>query len=72
MANEFHTIHAPCSILIPAGPGYENVTLDNQVCTTVGSLPGQALVDGNRFLELSYGFKSSNMWKVRLHMCSIA
>ncbi|KAF8156049.1 pleiotropic drug resistance ABC transporter [Crassisporium funariophilum] len=62
MTNEFRTLKATCSNLVPQGPGYENIALENQVCTAVGSIPGQAFVDGNRFLELSYGFKWANAW----------
>ncbi|KXN88770.1 Brefeldin A resistance protein [Leucoagaricus sp. SymC.cos] len=62
MANEFRTLEGSCSTLVPQGPGYENVTLANQVCTAVGSLPGQAFVDGQRFIKLSYGFDWSNTW----------
>lgn len=64
MSNEFRTLQGACSTLVPQGPGYENVTIANQVCTTVGSLPQQAFVDGNRFLSLSYGFAWSNTWRV--------
>ena len=35
LSNEFHAIDAPCAALVPQGPGYENVTLANQVCITV-------------------------------------
>jgi hypothetical protein len=45
--------------------GYENVTLANQVCTTVGSAPGSATVDGNTFAGISYGYFYSNLWRVR-------
>ncbi|KAF8960414.1 pleiotropic drug resistance ABC transporter [Flammula alnicola] len=62
MTNEFRTLEAACSNLVPQGPGYENVTLANQVCTTVGSVPGQPFVDGSRFLKLSYEFEWSNTW----------
>ena len=65
LMNEFHTLNGICSNLVPQGPSYENVTLANQVCTTVGSLPGQVFVNGNRFGELSYGFSYSNTWRVR-------
>lgn len=64
MANEFRTLKGKCTNLVPNGPGYENVTLDNQVCTTVGALPGQPLVDGGRFLDISFDFSYSNVWKV--------
>ncbi|KAJ7018816.1 pleiotropic drug resistance ABC transporter [Mycena alexandri] len=30
VANEFHTLKGSCSSLVPSGPGYENITLDNQ------------------------------------------
>ena len=59
--NEFHTLNGTCSTLIPQGPGYENVSLANQVCTTVGSLPGMTIVDGNRFASLSYGYSYSDL-----------
>ncbi len=68
MANEFRTLQATCSSLIPQGPGYENVTLDNQVCTAVGSLPGHPFVDGDRFLQLAYGFSWSDGWKVSIYV----
>ena len=64
MTNEFHTLNSTCSTLVPQGPGYENVNLVNQVCTTVGSLPGMTTVDGNSFVSLSYGYSHSDLWKV--------
>ncbi|GLB42433.1 putative ABC transporter superfamily, ABCG family. PDR (TC 3.A.1.205) subfamily protein [Lyophyllum shimeji] len=63
LVNEFHTLDGICSSLIPRGPGYEGVRLENQVCTTVGSLPGRGRVDGNRFVELSYGFSYAYLWR---------
>ncbi|KAF9479336.1 pleiotropic drug resistance ABC transporter [Pholiota conissans] len=62
MTNEFRTLNGKCSNLVPFGPGYENITLANQVCTTVGAVPGESTVNGLRFLELSYGFKWSHTW----------
>lgn len=66
MVNEFHTLNGTCSILVPQGPGYENVSLANQVCTTVGAQPGMPTVDGNVFAYLSYGYQYSDLWRVRL------
>ncbi|KAL5529901.1 SNQ2_5 [Sanghuangporus sanghuang] len=63
LTNEFHTLNGTCSQLVPSGEGYGNVSLSNQVCTTVGSLAGQANVDGNRFTELSYGYEYSHLWR---------
>jgi ATP-binding cassette subfamily G (WHITE) protein 2 (SNQ2) len=63
MTNEFRTINATCSQFVPDGPGYENVTLANKVCTTPGSMPGQELVDGSIYVELAYGFHYSDVWR---------
>ncbi|EAU85334.2 ABC transporter [Coprinopsis cinerea okayama7 len=62
LVNEFRTLVAECDALIPQGPGYENITLENQVCAVVGAQPGESVVNGARFAELSYGFKWSNVW----------
>ncbi|THH28859.1 hypothetical protein EUX98_g5325 [Antrodiella citrinella] len=63
MVNEFHIREAACSALVPSGPGYENISSVNQVCTTVGSLPGQATVNGNRYLNLSFNYYHSHLWR---------
>ncbi|KAJ6624079.1 ABC-2 type transporter-domain-containing protein [Mycena sp. CBHHK59/15] len=62
VANEFHTLKGQCASLVPQGPGYEGVSIANQVCATVGSVAGQDFVDGNRFIALSYGYSFSNEW----------
>ncbi|EJD01729.1 uncharacterized protein FOMMEDRAFT_126887 [Fomitiporia mediterranea MF3/22] len=62
LTNEFFTLNGTCATLVPSGPGYENVSLANQVCTTVGSIQGQQTVDGNRFVQLSYGYSRSKLW----------
>ena len=67
MTNEFRSLKGACSNLVPRGPGYEDVQLSNQVCTTVGALPGEPFVNGDRFLLLSFGYKFSNTLKV----CSV-
>jgi ATP-binding cassette subfamily G (WHITE) protein 2 (SNQ2) len=68
MMNEFHTLNGTCSILVPQGPGYENVSLANQVCTTVGAQPGMPTVDGNAFAYVSYDYKYSDLWRVRANL----
>jgi len=65
MTNEFRTLNSECSNLIPQGPGYENITLDNQVCAVVGAVPGQRTVNGLRYLKLSFNYEWSHMWRVR-------
>ena len=64
MSNEFRTISGNCDALVPRGPGYENIAMANQVCTAVGAQPGQAFVDGDTFLALTFTFSWSNTWRV--------
>jgi ATP-binding cassette subfamily G (WHITE) protein 2 (SNQ2) len=64
VANEFHTLKGSCASLVPQGPGYENVSLANQACATVGSVAGQDFVDGNNFIAASYGYSYGNEWMV--------
>ncbi|EKM53332.1 uncharacterized protein PHACADRAFT_259626 [Phanerochaete carnosa HHB-10118-sp] len=63
LVNEFHTLDGQCASLIPSGPGYEGISIDNQVCTTLGSLPAQATVDGNRYVLLSFGYEYAHLWR---------
>ena len=67
MTNEFRTLNLECSNLVPQGMGYENITLENQVCAVVGSVPGQTTVNGLRYLKLSFNYEWSHMWRVRKH-----
>ncbi|KAF5374350.1 hypothetical protein D9758_004563 [Tetrapyrgos nigripes] len=66
VSNEFHTLNATCSNLVPSGPGYSdnpNVSLANQACATLGKVPGQSTVDGNAYIALSYQYKYANAWR---------
>lgn len=63
MMNEFHTLNGICTTLVPQGPAYQNISLTNQVCTTVGAQPGMSTVDGNAFTYLSYDYKYSDLWR---------
>ncbi|KAG1861109.1 ABC-2 type transporter-domain-containing protein [Suillus subalutaceus] len=63
MMNEFHTLNGTCTTLVPQGPGYENISLANQVCTTVGAQPGMSTVNGNVFAYLSYDYLYSDLWR---------
>ncbi|KAF8638207.1 hypothetical protein AX16_010553 [Volvariella volvacea WC 439] len=63
LSNEFRTLQGTCSTLVPQGPGYENITIENQVCPVVGALPGETTVDGSRFVSLAYGYSFDNAWK---------
>lgn len=45
---------------MPNGPGYENVALANQVCPIAGADPGQNIISGSDYLQLSFGYLWSN------------
>lgn len=64
LTNEFRTLNGTCAGLIPEGPGYESVSLLNQVCGTVGAEAGEATVDGNKFVKLAFNYSYSNIWVV--------
>ncbi|KAG0701458.1 ABC-2 type transporter-domain-containing protein [Suillus ampliporus] len=70
VVNEFHTLDGVCSTLVPQGPGYENVSLENQVCTTVGSQSGQLLVDANIYVGLTFDFWYDHLWRNFGVMCA--
>ncbi|KAJ3537090.1 hypothetical protein NMY22_g5742 [Coprinellus aureogranulatus] len=63
LSNEFRTVNAACDSLVPHGPGYENLSLSNQVCDAIGAQPGSAFVDGARFIDLSFHYKVSHLWR---------
>ncbi|KAG9083931.1 hypothetical protein FS749_005624 [Ceratobasidium sp. UAMH 11750] len=63
IVNEFHGLRGECSHFVPSGPGYEGIGLANQVCTTVGAVAGQSFVDGDAFVEASYGYSYKNLWR---------
>ncbi|KZT04946.1 pleiotropic drug resistance ABC transporter [Laetiporus sulphureus 93-53] len=72
MVNEFHTVNGECASLVPSGPGYENISLANQVCTTVGSQSGQSTVNGMLYLEKSFGYFYDHLWRNFGIICAFA
>src|SRR5882757_3828401 len=67
MVNEFSTLNLECSNLVPRGPGYESVALENQVCAVVGAIPGKTRVNGLRYLSLSFKYEWPHLWRVSNH-----
>ncbi|KAI3112827.1 hypothetical protein CBS147333_3335 [Penicillium roqueforti] len=63
MVNEFGDLSYQCSIsdLVPSGPGYTDIA--HQVCTVVGSQPGDRLLSGASYIHAQYGFKTSHLWR---------
>jgi ABC-type multidrug transport system ATPase subunit/ABC-type multidrug transport system permease subunit len=63
MVNEFHGKHGACTSLVPSGPGYEGVSIVNQVCSVVGSVTGQATVSGDAYVGDSFQYYHEHLWR---------
>ena len=51
LTNGFRTSPGTCLSLVPSCPGYEGVSIQNQVCPAVGAVPGQSYIKANRYSE---------------------
>ncbi|KAH6884150.1 ABC-2 type transporter-domain-containing protein [Thelonectria olida] len=63
MASEFHDRAFPCTQMIPQGPGYENLPSGSQICMSVGATAGSMVVDGDRYLNLSFKYYNAHKWR---------
>ncbi|PKX99341.1 pleiotropic drug resistance family ABC transporter [Aspergillus novofumigatus IBT 16806] len=63
MINEFSDRKFPCAQYLPAGPGYENVPLSSKICSQKGAVAGQDYVEGDAFINTSYRYFSSHLWR---------
>lgn len=65
MVNEFHDRKFKCVNFIPSKvfPEYQNVGVENQVCSSVGSVPGQDYILGDTYTELLYDYRWENRWR---------
>ncbi|KAJ2686623.1 ATP-binding cassette transporter snq2, partial [Coemansia spiralis] len=63
MSNEFRNLEFRCAgpNLVPSGPGFDSI--DNQVCTLQGAVPGQLYVRGRDYLAAGYQFYIQDQWK---------
>ncbi|KAG9313864.1 pleiotropic drug resistance ABC transporter [Chiua virens] len=72
MENEFMRTSMICdgSYVVPRnGPGvtiYPDTLGPNQVCTLFGSQPGSDVVNGNNYIEASFGITSADIWRRNL------
>jgi ATP-binding cassette subfamily G (WHITE) protein 2 (SNQ2) len=62
MINEFRRINFTCEdhSLIPYGPRFDDI--NHQVCTLLGSVPGDPIVSGRSYLEKTFGYHLSDQW----------
>jgi ATP-binding cassette subfamily G (WHITE) protein 2 (SNQ2) len=63
MINEFKHLDLECvsPSLIPSGPGYNDI--NHQVCTLLGSEPGNPVVSGLSYLYSMFGYVKSDQWR---------
>lgn len=60
MINEFHNRNFPCSAFVPA---YGDLALQQRVCSSVGSVPGQDYVSGDAYINSSYAYYHAHKWR---------
>jgi ATP-binding cassette subfamily G (WHITE) protein 2 (PDR) len=63
MANEFHGRQFPCFDFIPTGPTYANATGTQRSCSVAGGPPGSASIDGDAYINATYGYYHSHLWR---------
>ena len=63
MINEFHNRDFPCTNIVPSGPSYSSVASDQKVCTTVGSKAGNSFVNGDDYINTSFSYYRSHLWR---------
>ncbi|KAJ9488865.1 hypothetical protein VN97_g4403 [Penicillium thymicola] len=63
MVNEFHGREFLCRSFVPSGPGYENISSNERVCSTVGAVPGSDVIQGTAFVRSLYGYENSHRWR---------
>ncbi|SPO01569.1 probable pleiotropic drug resistance proteins (PDR1-15), ABC superfamily [Cephalotrichum gorgonifer] len=64
MANEFGGLQLQCESpqLVPFGPGYDNLTLENRGCTILGS-DHTGLINGETYIDAQYNYSTGHIWR---------
>ena len=65
MVNEFHGRHFKCTDFVPNSqvPGYEGISGDNRVCSSVGSVTGQDYIDGDDYVSQQFDYSWDHRWR---------
>ncbi|RYP53146.1 hypothetical protein DL768_001820 [Monosporascus sp. mg162] len=63
MANEFHGREFERAGMVPQGPGYEELLPESRNCSVVGSEHGSSVINGDRYINLSFEYHNSHMWR---------
>lgn len=60
MVNEFHNRQFQCNRFVPA---YPNADSANRVCSAVGSVQGEPMVEGDAYINLSFSYFHAHKWR---------
>ncbi|KAM0432459.1 hypothetical protein ACHAQK_009684 [Fusarium lateritium] len=60
MVNEFHNRQFQCNRFVPA---YPNVDSANRVCSAVGAVQGEPMVEGDAYINLSFSYYHAHKWR---------
>ena len=63
MVNEFHGQRYSCSQFVPPAPQFGDGTTNAQVCSAVGSVAGQTYVNGDDYINSSFGYYHAHKWR---------
>ncbi|KAH7137782.1 ABC-2 type transporter-domain-containing protein [Dactylonectria macrodidyma] len=65
MSNEFHGRDFRCTNFVPnpAVEGYANVSSSNRVCSSVGSVAGLDLVNGDAYIRSAFSYEWKDRWR---------
>jgi ATP-binding cassette, subfamily G (WHITE), member 2, PDR len=63
VANEFSGRSFGCQVMIPSGPGYEDIQPTQRTCSVAGALPGRDAIDGDFFIGTVYKYYYSHLWR---------
>lgn len=63
MINEFSGNRYRCSGYIPPAPQFGDGTSTHQICSAVGSVPGQQYVDGDAYINSAYQYYHAHKWR---------
>lgn len=67
MVNEFSNRNFDCAMYVPSNNGldlgYNDGSLVNRICTTVGSVAGNPSVSGDAYINSLYNYHASHRWR---------
>ena len=65
MLNEFHDRDFPCSDVVPSYPGFQQKhnNMPYFSCSVKGSVAGQSFVSGDAYIQSSFQYEYSHIWR---------